>query len=124
LAGIKPDESAPGFKRFVLAPAFVDGISYVNASYESVCGRIESSWSKKDGVFSWTVEIPKGSVAKVQLPDFDVISLKVNKDSFIGDVLKTKNACDKSVVEFELVSGMYTMEWLIKDVKSFEPLKV
>ncbi|MDR2496201.1 MAG: glycoside hydrolase family 78 protein [Tannerellaceae bacterium] len=68
LAGIRNDPSGTGFKRIEMKPNAVEGLEWVNASYESVYGRIESSWKKEGGGFAWDITIPANSAALVYLP--------------------------------------------------------
>ena len=79
LAGIKPASPTPlslpareesGASRFLLAPDFsIPDCFSVDARYESPYGPIRSSWSKKDRLVSWQVEIPANTTAQVCLPD-------------------------------------------------------
>ena len=66
LAGIRPLK--PGFEEIELRPTLIDGLDYVDCSYESVRGRIVSSWKVKNGVFKWNIEVPDGIRAEVWLP--------------------------------------------------------
>ena len=66
LAGIRPLK--PGYEEIELRPTPIAGLNYVDCTYESVRGRIVSSWKVKDGMFKWTVEVPKGVRAEIWLP--------------------------------------------------------
>ena len=66
LAGIAPEE--PGFKVVKMKPFPVKGLSFVNASYDSVYGIIKSSWKVEDGSFNWDITIPSNTSAKVYVP--------------------------------------------------------
>ena len=44
LGGIRPDPSAPGFRRFFIQPAVPAGLDWVKCSYESIRGLIRSEW--------------------------------------------------------------------------------
>ena len=66
LAGIRPLK--PGFREIGLKPCPVDGLDYVDCSYDSVQGRISSSWKVEDGLFKWDVSVPKGIRTEVYLP--------------------------------------------------------
>ena len=79
MAGIRPDEDAPGFERLILAPrpdlrreeeipAGQRRITAVSVSYDSIKGKIESAWHWEDGKFVWTFTIPDGVSANVELP--------------------------------------------------------
>jgi alpha-L-rhamnosidase len=68
LAGIAPDEGAPGFKHIVIKPHPVDGLEWVDASYESVHGPITVHWEKLEGKFMLEVTIPANTTATVTMP--------------------------------------------------------
>ncbi len=44
MAGIKSNPETPGFKQIIMKPDFNAGLTYVNASYESIYGLIKSDW--------------------------------------------------------------------------------
>ena len=66
LAGIRPLK--PGFAEIELRPMTVKGLDYVDCSYDSVRGRVSSSWKVEDGVFKWDIVVPKGIRAEVNIP--------------------------------------------------------
>ncbi|MCX8109190.1 MAG: alpha-L-rhamnosidase, partial [Verrucomicrobiae bacterium] len=71
-AGI--DAASPGFKTIVIRPLLDPagkGFSWVKAHYESIRGRIESSWRLSDGLFELEVVIPANTSATVHLPAKD-----------------------------------------------------
>ncbi|MGA2065442.1 MAG: family 78 glycoside hydrolase catalytic domain [Thermoguttaceae bacterium] len=71
LAGIAPDPAGPGFKRFVLRPQPVGGLTWVRAHYDSVHGRIASHWRIEGGRFLWEITVPPNTTATVHLPAKD-----------------------------------------------------
>jgi alpha-L-rhamnosidase len=68
LGGINPADDAYGMDKLVLRPAPVGDIRYVHAGVRTIRGRIGSTWTKKDGVFNWTVVIPPNTRAEVDVP--------------------------------------------------------
>ena len=58
----------PGCGTFMLQPHIIDGLDYVNCSYNSVSGRIESNWRRKGDRFEWDILIPPNTSAAVMLP--------------------------------------------------------
>ncbi len=68
LAGIQWDPALPGFQHVIVKPAFVGGISWVNASYNSVRGAIVSDWSLTNNVAALNVTIPVGATGSIYLP--------------------------------------------------------
>ena len=68
LAGIKPAPEAVGFDKIIIAPQPVGDLKWVNASYESVHGKIISEWTRDMGRFKLHVRIPVGATATVVVP--------------------------------------------------------
>lgn len=68
LAGIANHPESTGFKRMLMKPRPVKGLSYVRASYRTIYGQAESSWTKQDGTFTWQLTIPCNSSAEVWVP--------------------------------------------------------
>jgi hypothetical protein len=66
LAGIRSDGN--GFKTITIAPQIVPGISWAQASYNSIRGKISSQWKIDSGRFSLKVTIPPGTTATVFVP--------------------------------------------------------
>jgi alpha-L-rhamnosidase len=68
LAGIRSDDASPGFKRIIMKPEPVEGLDFVDASYQSPYGLIKSSWQKKDDQFIWEITVPANTTALVYIP--------------------------------------------------------
>lgn len=68
LAGIDFDLSRPPDERITLRPTPVGDIRWARASYDSVLGRITSSWEKAGKALLYEVEIPANTSATVLLP--------------------------------------------------------
>ncbi len=69
LAGIRFDETAPGFRNILIQPAFISSLDNVSCHYDSVNGRIISNWTKKDGKVTLEVTVPGNTAADVVLPE-------------------------------------------------------
>ena len=64
LAGIRPLEDSPGFKKFVIAPSFPDGLNSAEAVYQAPSGDILVAWTKTEGgKVELKLTVPKGSSA-------------------------------------------------------------
>lgn len=61
--GIKPDESAPGFRNIILQPHFVEGLDHFEATHDAPNGKIISSWKRDGDKILYTVVIPPNSTA-------------------------------------------------------------
>lgn len=67
LAGITP--AKPGYQEIRIQPMFIQGITGVDASFDSAYGLIRSAWSCKDGKITVDVSIPANTTAEVYLPE-------------------------------------------------------
>jgi alpha-L-rhamnosidase len=76
IAGIRSDPSRPGFKHILMKPEPSGDLTFVNASYRSAYGLIQSEWGIQSGRFFWNVVIPPNSDATVTLPAKDGKSVK------------------------------------------------
>jgi alpha-L-rhamnosidase len=68
LGGIRPDPSAPGFKRLSIRPYLADGLEWVRCSYDSPYGRIETRWRLKEGRLNLEVTVPANTTATIYVP--------------------------------------------------------
>ncbi len=68
IAGINPDESAPGYKHVRIRPIPGGGLTWARASYDSIRGRITSAWSIDGEGLSVDVALPPGVTATVEIP--------------------------------------------------------
>ena len=68
VAGIDWDEAKPGYQHFFVRPMPGGGLTSARSAFDSIHGRIESSWSIIDGTFKLVVKVPVGSSANVTLP--------------------------------------------------------
>ena len=75
LAGIRPDPHHPGFKQFLVRPAVVDPVDWVQCSYESPHGRIASNWKRQSGKLQMEVTVPANTAATVYVPAADFASV-------------------------------------------------
>ncbi len=68
ILGIRPDPAGPGFKRIIIKPEIVGGLTWAKGSYDSVRGKISSAWEKHGERFELRVEIPANTAATIFLP--------------------------------------------------------
>jgi alpha-L-rhamnosidase len=102
MAGIKSNPETPGFKQIIMKPDFNAGLTFVNASYESIYGLIKSDWKKTKNTLEWEITIPANSSALVYLPTSTVSDAKVNKEK-VSKNYKIEN----NQLVLELPSGTY-----------------
>jgi alpha-L-rhamnosidase len=68
LGGIRPDESAPGFKKIIIKPAIVGDLKWVECWHDSIYGRIVSNWKREGQKLTMEVTIPANTTATVYVP--------------------------------------------------------
>jgi alpha-L-rhamnosidase len=71
LAGIRPDETGPGFKKIIIKPAVVGDLTWVKCSYDSIHGKIVSNWKRDGDKLAMEVTIPINTTATVYVPAKD-----------------------------------------------------
>lgn len=81
LGGIKVDESHPGFRHFDVTPHFL--VADLDCWHDSPYGRIISSWKKSGDKIHYTLVVPPGATANVELPSHQTIpNLGAGKHDF------------------------------------------
>ncbi len=68
LVGIDSDPAGPGFEEFVIRPTPVGDLTWAEACYQSVRGKIAVRWEREEGVFTLRFSIPANTTATVLLP--------------------------------------------------------
>jgi len=68
IAGLKPDSSASGWKKFHIAPVPGGGLTYAKGSVETPYGVAASDWKIANGRFELAVTIPANTHAQISLP--------------------------------------------------------
>jgi len=103
LAGIKNHPESVAFKKLLMEPKFPEGLTHVNATYNSVRGEIISEWSKENGQFIWDITIPGNTSAIVKLPkELNIVSPE-------GEGVRNVSYSDYGV-EIELGSGTHQIK--------------
>ena len=108
LAGIRPDPAVPGFKHIVLRPTPVGDLTDVEASYESMYGRIGSHWRIAGGKFRWTVTVPVNTRAVVVVPTSNPAAVtERGRPADQSPGVKFAAAGEPGAAVFEVGSGTY-----------------
>ena len=76
LAGIQPME--PGYRRIAFRPTVPTGLDHAEATYDSVRGRIASSWTKSGSTLTLEVTVPPNASGVVYVPGSDPSAVKVS----------------------------------------------
>jgi len=116
LAGIQADQSAPGFKHFMINPSLVGDLKFVNAYHDCPYGRIKSSWKRGNGKFILEISIPVNTTATVYLPTKQgSVILESGKDAgVVKGVRYLREEHGKAI--YNVVSGNYTFQSIIGDL--------
>ncbi|WP_136480760.1 family 78 glycoside hydrolase catalytic domain [Cognatitamlana onchidii] len=114
-AGIRPDPERPGMQQFIVKPAPVGDLNYVNASYQSPYGAIVSNWKIADETATFHIEIPINTLAKVYIPANEKESvfeggMPAEKSEGIKYIGSEKSDAVGNYIIFEVVSGVYGFE--------------
>lgn len=107
--GIARDENSPGFKHFILQPEPdpTDKMTFAKGYYDSMYGRIESSWKTEDNKYVYHFAIPANTTATLMLNAPSVTEIKT-KEKILSSISGVKyTGTENKKYVFELQSGMY-----------------
>ena len=117
LAGLRPDQETPGFKRTIIAPKPVDDLSWAEASLTTEYGLLMSRWEKADGRFKLSISIPANTDALVYIPalgkakptlyESGQILVKDGEVQNMGQAIELENLGEKLIV-VKVGAGTYT----------------
>lgn len=99
VAGIKTDESKPGYKRIIINPKIDRKLKFVKANLMSPHGLIRSEWKVEEDNILLDIEVPPNTTASIVLDDAVEDSIKINGH--------------KSPSIVEVGSGKYHIEFVI-----------
>jgi alpha-L-rhamnosidase len=75
ILGINNDDAHPAYEHFTLRPYPGGGLTWARGHYDSIRGRIESSWSTTQGHLRYDVTIPANTTATVYVPAKDAAAV-------------------------------------------------
>jgi alpha-L-rhamnosidase len=107
IAGLKPDASASGWKKFHIAPEPGGGLTYAKASVETPYGVAVSDWKVAGGRFELAVTIPANTHALVSLPTARIADATENGRPLAALREATGVAVANGRVTFTLSAGSY-----------------
>jgi alpha-L-rhamnosidase len=105
LAGIKSADA--GFKQIEMKPEMIDGLNFVNASYQTPFGEVKSHWTKSKNTFDWKITVPVNTKAKVYLPAKDLASVTEGNKKLTSNKDFKIIAVENGRVLVEIGSGYY-----------------
>jgi len=110
--GIQRDE--PGFRKFVLQPGPdpTGQMKWAAGYYDSMYGRIKSSWKTENGVLTYEASVPGNTTARLYLPASSVDSISENGKPVKKSKGVTFIGYEEGKPIFELTSGnfIFTVE--------------
>ena len=111
IAGIHPDEKAPGFKKVIFRPYYTTKLQFAKATYESPYGRIASDWKWEGETFTWHLEIPANSNGLLYIPRFaEGKTLLINGKSVAFSSLTTDAQFPDFLVYSKMTNGEFSIE--------------
>ena len=127
VAGLKPVEEVPGFRRARLAPQPDSRLQWIKVGLESAAGRYESEWAiQEDGRLTFHFKVPFNASALLKLPDGKLEEVMVN------GILLAKNGLtarqDGADVSVELPAGTWDFEYMptrsyLRQLTTYTPLE-
>ena len=110
ILGINNDDAHPAYEHFVIHPYPGGGLNWAKGSYDSIRGKIESSWSVTRGKLRLDVRIPTNTTANVYVPANDAASvIESGKPASTATGVKFLRMEDGAAV-FLVQSGSYSFE--------------
>ncbi|MDX2032486.1 MAG: glycoside hydrolase family 78 protein [Blastocatellia bacterium] len=107
MAGIEIDPAAPGYKHILIQPQPGGGFAQVNASHQTMYGKVASAWSLKDGRFDLAVEVPANTRATIRLPKAQLSAVTESGKALARDNGITNAQQDGEAVVVAVGSGQY-----------------
>ena len=105
LAGIKSAEA--GFKQIEMKPEMIEGLNFVDASFQTPYGEVKSHWTKSKSAFQWNITIPANSKARVYLPAKEASGITESNKKIQGNKDFKIISAEKGRVLVEIGSGNY-----------------
>jgi alpha-L-rhamnosidase len=68
VAGLRPDETGPGYKHIVFHPHPGGKLRFARAGLHSMYGPVEAAWTIKDGRMVYRITVPPNTQASIRLP--------------------------------------------------------
>jgi alpha-L-rhamnosidase len=113
LAGISPDESAPGYKKIRIAPKPGGNLTSAHGELTTMYGLIKSAWKVENEIFKCDVVIPVNTTAIVILPYAALKDVTENSMAIqqVKGITKIRELGEN--VEINLGSGAYHFQYKI-----------
>ena len=106
LAGIKPNDMAPGYKKFFVDPVFPRNINEVNSTISTPYGIIENNWEYSGDNFKMTLRVPFNTTAILPLDSEKMKNILIN-----GEDWRSMQNNTTTATGLELGSGKYSISY-------------
>lgn len=107
LGGINQAENSTGYKKIIIKPELVGDINFVNASQQTVYGKILSQWKKTVAEFSLDVSVPANTTAIIYLPAANNNSIFENNKPIVMQKGIVVKGVENNRTIIEVGSGSY-----------------
>jgi alpha-L-rhamnosidase len=124
ILGIRRTEEFPGFKQFVLNPQYGGTLTYAQGHFDSMVGRISSSWTwdHNNNNFIYNCTIPPNSIATVYIPAIEpkkvreggIAAYEAKGIEYVGFSSKLKREV------FRVWSGNYSFSSIAAPIPKYE----
>jgi alpha-L-rhamnosidase len=120
LAGIRLDDSNPGFKHSIIAPMPAIGLDWAKGKIQTPYGMLKSSWKNENDVFSLKVIIPPNTTSTIKIPLIKGSGMELHEGGKIlvkegnieGDIHGISNIeILDDVIVIEVASGRYNFNF-------------
>jgi alpha-L-rhamnosidase len=116
LAGIRPGTSAPGYKKFIIRPAILCELTWVKADYESVYGKISSSWQREGDKLTLSVTVPPNTTAEVYVPAKEAEKITESGKPATQAESVTLIRVENNLAVFGVSSGTYRFQSILPEI--------
>ncbi len=107
LAGLRPDPSGPGFRRFVVEPGVVGDLTFAEAEHESMYGPIRVRWERQGGRLTLDLTVPANTQATVILPTADASQVREAGKALADVQGVTVVSTDRQTTSLAVPAGQY-----------------
>jgi alpha-L-rhamnosidase len=111
MAGIEIDEAAPGYKHVLVQPRPGGGFTRVEASHDTMYGKVSSAWTLEDGRFALAVDVPPNTRATIRLPGARLAAVTEGGRPLAGADGAKGQRQDGDAVVVEVGSGRYAFTY-------------
>ncbi|MBQ3223152.1 MAG: family 78 glycoside hydrolase catalytic domain [Clostridia bacterium] len=109
LCGLKPDDTAPGFKKAVIAPLTDPRLPGMKCEYTSAAGLYKAGWERENGQIHYHIEIPFDAQAAF-IPEKADTALTVNGVETSGEQVLTAGVYDIYCSEQDVATEYFKLK--------------